>query len=79
MPDIPLGAARPLHVVPELLLQPCEELPLARDGRLSSLLKNHVEVVQAYELCADRHGALVGWLRKRPGLKGTEKQEEAAH
>lgn len=52
-------------VVPELLLLPCEELPLARDGRMSSLLQNHVEVVQQYYACADRHRALAGWARER--------------
>lgn len=76
---MPAGSGRLPHVVPELLLQPCEVLPLARDGRLSSLLKNHVEVVQAYERCADRHGALAGWIRKRQGLTGTVKPEEAGH
>lgn len=47
------------------MLAPCPVLPEAQDGRLSSLLQNHVDVVHAYHTCADRHGALVGLLRQQ--------------
>ena len=65
---MPVGHGGSPRIVPELLMLPCEELPMAKDGRLSSLLQNHVEVVQHYYLCSDRHRALAGWLRMQQVL-----------
>lgn len=41
----------------------CQPLPPAIDGRLSSLLANHVEVADAYHVCALRHQSLVDLIR----------------
>jgi hypothetical protein len=45
----------------------CADLPHAKDGRLSSLMENHVETVQLYYACADRHEALVAAVRAMQG------------
>ena len=45
----------------------CADLPHARDDRLSSLMENHVETVQLYYACADRHEALVAAVRAMQG------------
>lgn len=50
-------------VVPEALTLRCDPLPKAEDGKLGTLLKNHVETARLYHLCAQRHGDLVGVLR----------------
>ena len=50
-------------VVPEALTLRCDPLPMAEDGRLGTLLKNHVETARLYHLCAQRHEGLVGVVR----------------
>ena len=54
--------ARP--IIPEALLIPCPALPDAKDGKLGTLLQNHVEVVHAYHTCARRHGDLADVARR---------------
>lgn len=43
----------------------CPALPLSTDGKLSTLLVNHVDVTKAYHVCADRHADLVDALREQ--------------
>ena len=54
-------------VVPEALTLRCDPLPMAEDGRLGTLLKNHVETARLYHLCAQRHGDLVEVVRSTQG------------
>lgn len=53
----------PRPIIPEAFLVPCDALPNAKDGQLSTLLQNHVEVAKLYHLCAQRQADLVGVLR----------------
>ena len=50
-------------VIPEALTLRCDPLPQAEDGKLGTLLKNHVETARLYHLCAQRHEGLVGVVR----------------
>ena len=50
-------------VIPEALTVRCDPLPKAEDGKLGTLLKNHVETARLYHLCAQRHEGLVGVVR----------------
>jgi hypothetical protein len=53
------------------MLAKCPPLPLASDGRLGTLLENHVEVAKAYNQdCAPNHNALVDLLAKQYGVNG---------
>lgn len=54
-------------VIPEALTLRCDPLPQAEDGKLGTLLKNHVETARLYHLCAQRHEGLVQVIR---GAKG---------
>lgn len=47
--------AMPQPKVDAALLQPCQELPPAKSGRLPDLQRNHLQVTAAYHDCADRH------------------------
>lgn len=42
---------------------PCTTLPMAQDGKLSTLMHNHVEVARLYHQCSQRHTDLVGVVR----------------
>lgn len=53
----------PARSAPEVLLQPCAPLPEVEDGRLSSLIENHVASVRLYHECAQRHADLVEVVR----------------
>lgn len=44
-------------------MQPCAPLPRARDGRLQSLISNHIATAQAYHACAETHDNLVAVVR----------------
>lgn len=46
---------------------PCAALPAAEDGKLASLIENHIEVVHRYYDCAERHRALVDVIRVSQG------------
>lgn len=48
---------------------PCTQLPEAQDGRLSSLIEHHVETVQLYYACAERHQALTAAVRAMQGKR----------
>lgn len=50
--------ATKIHV-PAETMQYCEDAVVAEDGRLSTLLRNHVELRGQYEECKVRHNALV--------------------
>ncbi len=54
-------------VIPEALTVRCDPLPKAEDGKLGTLLKNHVETARLYHLCAQRHDGLVGVVRDALG------------
>ncbi len=60
----------PRPIIPESLLLECDELPKAEDGKLSTLLQNHVEVAKLYHLCAQRHADLAGVLRAQESEGG---------
>ena len=51
-------------LIPEAFLVECDPLPDATDGKLATLLTNHIEVAHQYHLCAQRHGDLVAVVRK---------------
>lgn len=53
----------PRPIVPESLMLECDDLPTAEDGKLATLLQNHVDVARLYHLCVQRHADLVGVLR----------------
>lgn len=57
----------PARSAPEVLMIPCAPLPEVRDGRLASLLENHIETAQLYHECAERHLALTRVLRAVQG------------
>jgi hypothetical protein len=62
---------QPQVVIPQTMLAKCPPLPLASDGRLGTLLENHVEVAKAYNQdCAPNHNALVDLLAKQYGVNG---------
>lgn len=44
-------------------MQPCAPLPRVRDGRLQSLISNHVATAQAYHECAEAHDNLIAVVR----------------
>lgn len=44
-------------------MQPCAPLPRARDGRLQSLISNHIATAQAYHECAESHDNLIALVR----------------
>lgn len=58
---------QPRPHVPEVLLQLCPALPEAKDGKLGTLLQNHIETARAYHLCAGRHRDLVDVVRAQGG------------
>lgn len=66
---LPIQAGGPSTVpalarsVPEVLMLACEPIPVVKDGRLSSLIENHVETAQLYHECSERHEALVAIIR----------------
>lgn len=65
-----LGGLKPPELAktaPEVLLVPCAALPEARDGKLASLIENHIEVVHLYYDCAERHRSLVDVIRVSQG------------
>lgn len=53
--------------VPEVLLLKCAELPASKDGKLGTLLQNHVETARLYHVCAGRHRDLVDVVRAQQG------------
>lgn len=61
-------------VIPEAFLVRCDPLPMAEDGKLGTLLKNHVETARLYHLCAQRHEGLVGVVRGALG-EGTASRQ----
>lgn len=44
-------------------MQPCAPLPRVRDGRLQSLISNHIATAQAYHDCAESHDNLIALVR----------------
>ena len=62
-----MAAPKVQPVIPEALMVRCPDLPMAKDGRLPSLMHNHVEVTRAYHLCAQRHSDLVDVVRSTQG------------
>lgn len=62
---VPAPTLKP--VIPEALTLRCDPLPKAEDGKLGTLLKNHVETARLYHLCAQRHDGLVGVVRDALG------------
>ena len=61
--------SQPQPVIPEAFLVECEALPDAQDGKLPTLMQNHIEVPHLYHLCAQRHGDLVHVLRSTQGAR----------
>lgn len=43
---------------------PCNERPLAEDGSFKTRFKNHVQLIEAYELCKARHESLTSLIDK---------------
>lgn len=52
-----------------MLLVPCSPLPEVEDGRLSSLIENHVATAHLYHDCAARHRSLAAAVRVQQGLQ----------
>jgi hypothetical protein len=59
-----VAVIQPQPLIPEAFLVKCQDLPEVQDGRMSSLLLNHVEVAHQFHSCAQRHGDLVDVIRK---------------
>ena len=64
-----MAVSKPAPVIPEAFLVQCEALPDAQDGKLPTLMQNHIEVARLYHLCAQRHGDLVDVLRSTQGAR----------
>lgn len=45
-------------------MQECEPLPDAQDGKLPTLLQNHIEVARLYHQCKQRQADLSGVVRE---------------
>lgn len=51
------------------LMQECpQQLPAAADGRVETLLQNHVDVASQYHACQQRHADLVEAVRTQVGI-----------
>lgn len=50
------------------LTEPCPALPVLADGKLSSILSNHVESARLYALCKQKHADLVDGVRSQRGV-----------
>ena len=49
---------------PSEAMKRCEDLPKAEDGRLPTLILNHVEVRGYYEECSTRHNILIDRIKE---------------
>lgn len=50
--------------VPSHLLALCGGIPKATSGALPDLVRNHIEVVKSYAVCAEMNKQKVEWLAK---------------
>lgn len=54
--------------LPPVLAEPCPDLPELKDGRLSSILSNHIETARLYSNCKQRHADLVDVIEGQKGV-----------
>lgn len=67
-----------MHPQPQVeaaLLQPCPNLPLAPDGKLPTLTRNHKQVAALYHDCQARQGKLTETVKVREAQEAARLQK----